>query len=104
LKTQKNYTTKDDLVVLHTKENEYIVKHGQIMEIAIDVMELVLKFGKIYLKAKGEFIPNAVSIANIITENYLKNTSRIEKINLDSEFLENGSKLLSTIEIILLKS
>ena len=67
-------------------------------------MELVLKFGRIYLKAKGEFIPNAVSIANIITENYLNNTSRIEKINLDSEFLENGSKLLSTIEIILLKS
>ena len=104
MKTQKTYTTKDDLVVLDTKENEYIVKYGQIMEIAIDVMELILKFGKIYLKAKGEFIPNAVSIANIITENYLKNTSRIEKINLDSEFLENGSKLLSTIEIILLKS
>ena len=104
MKIQKTYTTDDDSVTIQKKENEYIVKHGQIMEIAIDVMELVLKFGRIYLKAKGEFIPNAVSIANIITENYLNNTSRIEKINLDSEFLENGSKLLSTIEIILLKS
>ena len=64
----------------------------------------VLKFGEIYLKARGELIPNAVSVANIITENYLKNRSSIGKINLDSELLENGSKLISSIEITVLKN
>ena len=88
------------------KQNEYefFVDDYPIMQSATDALMIISKLGKICLKAKGELIPNAVSIANIITENYLKNTSRIEKINLDSEFLENGSKLLSTIEIILLKS
>ena len=104
MKIQKTYTTDDDSVTIRKKENEYIVEHGQIMEIALDVMNLILKFGEIYLKARGELIPNAVSVANIITENYLNNTSRIEKINLDSEFLENGSKLISSIEITVLKN
>ena len=74
------------------------------MEIALDAMNIVLKFGEIYLKARGELIPNAVSVANIITENYLKNRSSIGKINLDSELLENGSKLISSIEITVLKN
>ncbi len=104
MKIQKTYTTDDDSVTIQKKENEYIVEHGQIMEIALDAMNIILKFGEIYLKARGELIPNAVSVANIITENYLKNRSSIGKINLDSELLENGSKLISSIEITVLKN
>ena len=46
------------------------------------------------------YIPNAVSIANIITENFLKNNSKIEKINLDSEISNNDGRMISNIEII----
>ena len=43
------------------------------MQSATDALFLLSKLGKISIKAKGLDIPNAVSIANIITDNFLKN-------------------------------
>ena len=85
-------------------ENEFIVTNEPIMQCAANALVAISKLGKIYLKAKGDLIPNAVSIANIITENLLKNNSKIEMINLDREFSDNGSKMISRIEIVLLKN
>ena len=58
---------------------------------------------KIILVAKGEQIPNAVAIANIITENMLKGNSKIDDILLDSE-INNENLMLSNIKITLLKN
>jgi len=59
---------------------------------------------KAILRAKGDSIPNAVAIANIITENMLKGNSKIDKISVDTEGAVGIGKMLSTIEIVLLKN
>ena len=64
---------------------------------------MISKLGKICLKAKGELIPNAVSIANIITDNFLKNNSKIDTISLDSDISSDG-RMISNIEIIVSKN
>ena len=65
---------------------------------------LLSKLGKIYIKADGDLIPNAVSVANIIVENFLKNNSEIERITLDSEISTTDGKMTSNIEIVVLKN
>ena len=49
-------------------ENEFSVMDGPIMQSATDALMILSKFATVCLKARGELIPNAVSIANIITE------------------------------------
>ena len=87
------------------KQNEYefFVDDYPIMQSATDALMIISKLGKICLKAKGELIPNAVSIANIITDNFLKNNSKIDTISLDSEILSDG-RMISNIEIIVSKN
>ena len=85
-------------------DNEFLVGDEPIMESATNALMLLSKMGKIHVKAKGELISNAISIANIIVENFLKNNSTIEKINLDSEISSDDGKMVSNIEIIVLKN
>ena len=88
------------------KQNEYefFVDDYPIMQSATDALFLLTKLGKISIKAKGLDIPNAVSIANIITDNFLKNKSKVDKINLDSKISNKDGRMISNIEIILLKN
>lgn len=85
-------------------ENEFFVEDDPIMQSATDALFLLSKLGKISIKAKGLDIPNAVSIANIITDNFLKNKSKVDKINLDSKISNKDGRMISNIEIILLKN
>ena len=85
-------------------ENEFFVEDDPIMQSATDALFILSKFGKISIKAKGADIPNAVSIANIITDNFLKNNSKVDKINLDSKISNKDGRMISNIEIILLKN
>ena len=87
-----------------TSQNDFFVEYDPIMQSATDALMLLSKVGKIHIKAEGDLIPNAVSIANIITENFLKNNSKIELITLDSEISPTDGKMTSYIEIALLKS
>ena len=87
-----------------TSQNDFFVEYDPIMQSATDALMLLSKVGKIHIKAEGDLIPNAVSIANIIVENFLKNNSKIELINLDSEISPTDGKITSNIEIILLKN
>ena len=87
-----------------TSQNDFFVGNNPIMQCATDALMLLSKVGKIYVKAEGDLIPNAVSIANIIVENFLKNNSKIESINLDSEISSDDGRMVSNIEIILLKN
>jgi archaea-specific DNA-binding protein len=70
----------------------------------VDVLSLLGKLKKATLRAKGESIPNAVAVANIITEKMLKGNSMVQKISVDTEGTAGIGKMLSTIEIILTKN
>ena len=81
----------------------YNVYNEPVMRSAVDVLSILGKFNKVLLKAKGNSIPNAVAIANIITEKMLKGNSKIEEIILDSDEVKELGRVFSTIEILVLK-
>ena len=87
-----------------TSQNDFFVEYDPIMQSATDALMLLSKVGKIHIKAEGDLIPNAVSIANIIVENFLKNNSEIERVTLDSDISTTDGKMTSNIEIIILKN
>ncbi|MDH3279194.1 MAG: DNA-binding protein [Nitrosopumilus sp.] len=74
-----------------------------VMESAIDVLTILGKKNKVILKSRGNSIPNAVAVANIITEKMLKGNSKVEKITLDTVAAAGIGNMTSTIEIILNK-
>ena len=85
------------------QDDELIVTNEPVMKTAVDILSKFSLTNKLVLKAYGEIIPNAVAVANIITENILKGNSKIDKILLDSEITEEEG-MISNIQIILLKS
>ena len=82
----------------------FYVGNEPVMQIAVDLIPKIGKGEKLILKAKGHSIPNAVAVANILTEKMLKGTSKIQKILVDSEAPEGMGRMLSTIEIIISKN
>ena len=87
------------------KSDETIIQIGNypVMESALDVLTIIGKKNKVILKSKGNSIPNAVAVANIITEKMLKDSSKVEKITLDTVAAAGIGNMTSTIEIILNK-
>lgn len=85
-------------------EYVFYVGHDSIMKNAVDLIPHFGKSEKIILKAKGNSIPNAVAIANILTEKMLKGSSKIQKINVDSEAILEMGRMTSTIEIVISKN
>ena len=89
-----------------TKKSEYtIITIGNepVMQSAIDVLSILGSKNQVILKARGNSIPNAVAIANIITEKMLKGNSKVQKITLDTVSAAGIGRMTSTIEIILNK-
>lgn len=102
---------KDDIInepseIKSLDPNEYVfyVGHDSIMKNAVDLIPHFGKSEKIVLKAKGNSIPNAVAIANILTEKMLKGSSKIQKIIVDSEAILEMGRMTSTIEIVISKN
>ncbi len=79
------------------------VRNEPVMLEAINVISLLGKSNKAILRAKGDSIPNAVAIANIVTEKMLKGDAKIQNIVLDTDMPAGIGQMLSTIEIILQK-
>jgi len=75
-----------------------------VMKTTLNVLSQFGKTKKIILRAEGDSIPNAVAVANIITEKMLSGNSKVQNIKVDSEMSNKDGKMLSTIEIILLKN
>ncbi|MCH9657104.1 DNA-binding protein [archaeon] len=75
-----------------------------VMESAIEVLSILGKKKRIVLQSRGNSIPNAVAVANIITEKLLNGNSKVEKINLDTVAAAGIGDMTSTIEIILIKN
>ena len=82
----------------------FFIRDESVMAIALDVLTELSSKKKLVLKADGEWIPNAVAVANIITENMLKGNSSIKDIKLDSVISEEDGQMTSNIEITLLKN
>ncbi len=64
--------------------NDYIIKDESVMASALEVLTELSSNKQVTLLAKGDLIPNAVAVANIVTENMLKGNSSIKDIKLDS--------------------
>jgi DNA-binding protein len=84
-------------------KNDYFVKDESVMTSALDVLSELSSKKRIVLLAKGNLIPNAVAVANIVTENMLKGNSSIQDIKLDSIISEEDGQMTSNIEITLQK-
>jgi len=80
----------------------FLIANAPVMILAVDVLQVLNKIGKITIKGKGESCPATVSVANIITQNILSGITKTEKISVDSEISDDG-RLISTIEIIITK-
>jgi DNA-binding protein len=87
------------------KSEDAIITIGNepVMQSAIDVLSILGSKNKVILKARGNSIPNAVAVANIITEKMLNGNSKVQKINLDTVEAAGIGRMTSTIEIILNK-
>jgi DNA-binding protein len=97
--------TQNNDQVLTNQPHIYYVRNEPIMQAALDVFTLINKHRKGILLAKGNSIPNAVAIANIIVEKMLHGACSIEHITLDSENTNAfGKRMLSTIEISIIKN
>jgi len=81
---------------------KFLITNEPVMMLAMDVLQVLNKIGKITIMGKGESCPSTVSVANIITQNILKGITKTEKISVDSEISDDG-RLISTIEIIITK-
>ncbi|KAF6248638.1 MAG: hypothetical protein DSN69_07275 [Nitrosopumilus sp. YT1] len=81
---------------------KFLITNEPVMILAMDVLQVLNKIGKITIKGKGESCPTTVSVANVITQNILNGITKTEKISVDSEISDDG-RLISTIEIIITK-
>ena len=79
------------------------IRNDPVMQSALDALEIFGKYNEIIIKAKGNSIPNAVAVANILKDNMLKGKSKIRKITVDSEPIQEMGRTMSNIEIILTK-
>ena len=85
-------------------KDSYFVKNESVMTSSLDVLTTLSSNKRVVLMAKGDLIPNAVAVANIVTENMLKGNSEIQNIKLDSVISEDDGQMISNIEIILIKN
>ena len=85
-------------------KDSYFVKDESVMVSALDVLTTLSATKRVVLVAKGNLIPNAVAVANIVTENMLKGNSKIDDIKLDSVISEEDGQMISNIEIVVIKN
>ena len=85
-------------------DGDFLIKDESVMKSALDVLTELSANKKIVLKADGGLIPNAVAVANIVTENMLKGNSSIQDIKLDSVISDDDGIMTSNIKITLLKN
>lgn len=81
-----------------------IINQQPVMECALDILTELVQHKTVTLTAKGDSIPVAVAVANVVTENMMKGNSKILGIIVDSESQGNNGPLVSTIRITITKT
>ncbi|MCE9652971.1 MAG: ribonuclease P subunit p25 family protein [Nitrosarchaeum sp.] len=79
------------------------IRYDPVMQSAIEILPILGNKKKVILRAVGDSIPNAVAVANIITEKMLHGNSKVQKIKLDTEAAAGIGRMTSNIEIILIR-
>ena len=74
---------------------KFLITNEPVMMLAMDVLQVLNKIGKITIIGKGELCP--------ITQRILNGLTKTEKISVDSEILDDG-RLISTLEIMIIKN
>ena len=85
-------------------DDSFFIKDESVMITALDVLSKISSKNRIVLIAEGHLIPNAVAVANIVTEDMLKGNSSIQDIKLDSVISNDSGQMTSNIQITLLKN
>ncbi len=96
LSTEKSKAVVQDFV--------FNVGNEPVMRNAVNLISYFGKTENLILRAKGHSIPNAVALANILTETLLLGKSKIQKISVDGESPSGMERMISTIEIIISKN
>ena len=87
----------------HPDQRLITIYQQDIVPCALDLLTELVKHKTVTLVAKGQAIPTAVAVANIVTENMMKGNSKILDIIVDSE--EAADKpLVSIIKIVVTKT
>ena len=90
---------------IHPRDGKLIAINQQpVMECALDILTEIVQYKTVTLTARGESIPVAVAVANVVTENMMKGNSKILGIIVDSENQGNNGPLISTIAITITKT
>ncbi len=92
--------------MVNRKESDDIlidVRFDPVMQVAVDLLHTFVKGRRMILKATGDAIPNAVAVANILTEGMIHD-ARVENITVDSDAPPGIGKMTSTIAIILTRN
>ena len=84
-------------------DSVFIINKEPGMQVAGDALTIIGTHKEITLRARGDSIPNAVSVANIINKSMLKGNSKIHQITVSSEPIQELGQVLSKIEIIIRK-
>ena len=85
------------------EQTEINIGNDPVMLTAVDVVSKLMNQDKVILKARGNSIPNAVAVANIITEKMLVGSTEVEKIKLDTLEEAGIGSMTSTAQIIIKK-
>ena len=85
------------------EQTEIQIGNDPVMLSAVEVVSKLMIHNKVSLKARGNSIPNAVAVSNIIIEKMLVGSTKIEKINLDTVAKAGIGDMTSTVEIIIAK-
>ncbi|MDC3292010.1 DNA-binding protein [Nitrosopumilus sp.] len=85
------------------EQTEINIGNDPVMLTAVDVVSKLMNQHKVILKARGNSIPNAVAVANIITEKMLVGSTKVEKIKLDTLEEAGIGSMTSTVQIIIKK-
>ena len=87
---------------INETNEKFVITDKPVMESVMEVLPILNKNGKITIKGNDNSCPATVSVANIITQNILKDNAKTENISVDSEVSDDG-RLVSTIEITITK-
>lgn len=93
----KEYAQRNEMLARQV----FDVYNDPVMRTAADVLEQLSGSDTLVLKARGDSIPNAVAVANILTENMMYGVLKLDGIHVDSD--ESDGRMISTIEIALAK-
>ncbi len=100
-----NKSRHDQEQITETAEGTAVnIRNAPVMQVAVNVLSVLGKKGKVILNARGNSIPNAVAVANILTEKMMKGNSKIQDITLDSDIPSGVGRMISTIRIVLVKN